>query len=95
MKAQEKHLAVFYRRASKDERMLPSHVSLFMTLYYKWVRNKFADVIKIKRVELMSMARISSVVTYHKCIRELHEFGYIIYKPTNDYYKGTEVMILL
>jgi hypothetical protein len=31
---------------------------------------------------LMGYSRIASVATYHKCIRELDEYGYIGYQPS-------------
>lgn len=34
----------------------------------------------------MELAKISSTVTYHKCLRGLHAYGYINYRPS--YYPG-------
>ena len=30
----------------------------------------------------MEAAKINGLATYHKCIRELHEYGYIDYHPS-------------
>jgi hypothetical protein len=95
MKRHQHDLAIFYQKIRADERILPSHASLFLALYWQWMGSNFANSIHVYRKELMVMARINSVVTYHKCIRELHAYGYIVYKPTYDYYKGSEVFITL
>ena len=41
----------------------------------------------------MAVAKISSRVTYHKCIRELHRWGYLYYDPSYDYYRGSLVYL--
>jgi hypothetical protein len=39
----------------------------------------------------METSKIRAKATYHKCINELQEFGYIIYKPSFNPYRGTEI----
>lgn len=42
----------------------------------------------------MRISKICSKVTYHKCIKELHEKGYIIYEPSYNPFKGSLVHML-
>ncbi len=30
----------------------------------------------------MEVAKISGLATYHKCIKDLHDYGYIQYEPS-------------
>jgi len=41
----------------------------------------------------MNNSKIGSLATYHKCIKELDAFGYIVYKPTYNSYIGTSIHI--
>ncbi|MFI5139268.1 MAG: hypothetical protein ACHQIM_15700 [Sphingobacteriales bacterium] len=66
----------------KDERLMATHISLFTALFVQWQRNDFISPFPVTRKELMGSSRIASVATYHKCIRELDAYGYIIYQPS-------------
>jgi len=79
------------RRVRDDERLLATHVSLFTALFIQWQRNSFTSPFPITRKELMGYSKIASVATYHKCIRELDEYGYIRYQPSFDPVKGSLV----
>ncbi|CAN5580530.1 transcriptional regulator [soil metagenome] len=39
----------------------------------------------------MEISKISGKATYHKVIRELHNFGYIKYEPSFNYFRGSLV----
>lgn len=43
----------------------------------------------------MSLSHIRSIATYHKVIKELHAFGYIIYKPSFHPRKGSTISLCL
>jgi len=42
----------------------------------------------------MNLAKIKSFATYHKCIKELHNAGFIIYSPSYNPYKGSLIEII-
>lgn len=42
---------------------------------------------------LMTQAKIASRKTYYRLLRDLHEYGYILYKPS--FYKGKASEIYL
>jgi hypothetical protein len=79
------------RRMSKDQRLMATHISLVTALFVKWQRNDFISPFPVTRKELMGYSRIASIATYHKCIRELDEYGYICYQPSYDPVKGSLV----
>jgi hypothetical protein len=84
-------LSGFSTKALKDDRVHPTHISMFISLIHHWMMDDFNHPVIICRRELMQMSKIKSKATYHKCIKELQTFGYIIYKPSFNPYKPTEI----
>ncbi|HEY5326877.1 MAG TPA: hypothetical protein VIJ27_07745 [Mucilaginibacter sp.] len=79
------------RKMGKDKRLLATHISLFTALFVQWQRNDFISPFPVTRKALMGNSRIASIATYHKCIRELDEYGYIRYQPSYDPVRGSLV----
>lgn len=65
-----------------DSRLRPSHVALLAALLYYLERNPPNEFFNASRKKLMSASHIRNIVTYHKFISELVNFGYIEYFPT-------------
>ncbi|TFF33498.1 hypothetical protein E2R66_25670 [Mucilaginibacter psychrotolerans] len=74
---------------SKDKRLNATHISLFTGLFVYWQRSDFANPFNITRKALMAYAKIASIATYHKCIRELDAYGYVRYQPSFHPAKGS------
>ncbi|MGY4538761.1 hypothetical protein ACVW0P_003183 [Mucilaginibacter sp. UYNi724] len=79
------------KRMGKDHSILATHVSLFTALFIQWQRNGFYSPFAVTRKELMTHSKIASTATYHKCVRELDEYGYIRYQPSFHPAKGSLV----
>ncbi len=86
-----RHLTGFYDKIQQDERLNPTHISLYLALFQFWNINHFQNPISISRNEMMKLSKISALGTYHKCIKELQNFGYIEYIPSFNPYKGSLV----
>jgi len=84
-----------FKKITKDDRINLSHISLYIGLLVHWQESEFQNPISVSRKQLMSIGRIKSKATYHKCIRELHEFGYIKYEPTYNPYTASSITILM
>jgi hypothetical protein len=78
-----------------DDRLLPSHLSMFFGLILIRTKEKCTKSFRISRKDLMILSKINSSSTYHRCISDLVEFGYISYAPSFDHYKGSKVQILI
>ena len=85
------HLTGFYDKIQEDNRLNPTHISLYLALFQFWNLNRFRNPISISRNEMMKLSKISAFGTYHKCIKELQEFGYIEYNPAPNPDKGSLV----
>ena len=86
-----KHLKGVFVQFSKDNRLNPTHISLYVALFQIWNNNRFTEVFFINREEVMAFSKIGSKSTYHKCIKELSHWKYIIYFPSHNPYKGSKI----
>jgi hypothetical protein len=88
-----KHLTGFFDRIVQDRNLNPTHISLYIALFQFWNVNRFQNPISITRDEVMRISKICSKATYHKCMRELNEKGYIKYEPSFNPFKGSMVIL--
>lgn len=87
-------LSQFYLRIKDDNRISTTHISLYMALFEYWNLNHFRNPVFITRFTLMQVAKISGFATYHKCIKDLNDFGYIQYLPSYDPAINSKVNLL-
>lgn len=90
-----KHLNAVFQQFSKDTRPNPTHISLYVTLFQFWNLNRFTKVFYINREETMKMAKIGSKSTYHRCLRDLSQWKYIVYFPSHNPYRSSQVKLLI
>ena len=88
-----KHLNNVFLKIEKDSRLNPSHISLYVALFRVWNSNRFAEVFYIYRDEVMLFSKIGSKTTYHRCIRDLSNWNYIMYLPSKNPYKGSQIKL--
>lgn len=86
-----KHLTAYFEKVSTDFELNPSHVSLYMALFQLWNVNRFQSPISISRDEVMRISKICSKATYHKCMKDIHNKGYIKYEPSYNPFRGSIV----
>lgn len=84
----------FYRAIVGDARICTSHISLFMAIFQQWNQKEVSNQMPISRDILLHTAKISRK-TYHKCMRELHAYGYIVYRPSPNPKVPSEVRLLV
>ncbi len=88
-----RHLNAIMERFSEDDRLNPSHISLYMALFQMWNISHFRNPISISRDDTMKLSKIGSRTTYLKCMNELTTFGYIEYQPSHNPFKGSKVSL--
>ena len=88
-----KHLTGFFDRIVHDQNLNPTHISLYIALFQFWNVNRFQNPISITRDEVMRISKICSKATYHKCMRELNDKGYLKYEPSFNPFKGSMVIL--
>lgn len=87
-------LSKFYNAIEKDARINTTHISLYMALLQQWNSSGGKKAMKVKRTELMKLAKINARYTYNKCINDLKEFGYINYSPSSNQFKLSDVSLV-
>ena len=60
-----------------------------MALFQIWNYNFFKGEFYINREEVMAFSKIGSKSTYHRCIKELSHWNYLLYKPSHNPFKGS------
>lgn len=89
-----RELTNFYEAIRYDQRIGPTHISLYMALFQFYNINRFQNPVNITRAGVMEVAKISGLATYHKCIKDLNEFGYIQYLPSYNPAMSSQVILL-
>ena len=85
------HLNGFFIKTTNDSRLNATHISLYMALFYYWNLARFPAEFFINRNEVMTRARIGSKGTYHKCLKDLHKWKYLHYKPSHNPTIGSKI----
>ena len=88
------HLNMVFQRIAKDSNLRPTHISLYLTLFQIWNMNRFSMVFIINRQEVMQMCKIGSLKTYHRCLKDLDKGKYLVYYPSRDMFKGSQVKLI-
>lgn len=86
-------LTKFFKAISTDPRIGVSHISLYCALLQNCNDVNSETPLTIEKLELMRIAKISGRATYHKCLSDLHNCGYIKYQPSYDYRKKSKVYL--
>ncbi len=65
-----------------------------MALFQLWNANHFPEIFHINRGEVMQLSKVGSKSTYHRCIKELNHWSYIVYFPSHNPYKGSKIKLI-
>jgi len=90
-----KQLTAAIFRISEDDRLNTAHVSLYLALFQLWNMNRFRNPISLNRMDVMKISKIGSRTTYHRCMKELDNWGYLNYIPSHNPLKGSRVMMFI
>lgn len=90
-----KPLSAFFLAIEKDFRISTTHIAIYAALLQFRVDKGFVNPLQAYSFEIQKIAKIASPKTYHKCIRELNDYGYVIYVPTKNKNKRSKVYLHL
>ncbi len=90
-----KLLNAAFERFFFDDRLNPTHISLYMALFQEWNSSRFADEFYVNRRDLMLASKIGSKSTYHRCVTDLDSWGYLFYFPSKNPYKGSKMKMAI
>lgn len=89
------HLNNWFGKISvMEEEVRPTHISIYFTLFSIWNINRFSKSIKITRNDVMQISKVGGNATYSRCMKDMVEWGWIEYKPSDRMYQMSEVIML-
>jgi len=89
-----KPLSDFFSAIERDARISATHIGIYAALLqYRKEKGLINPVIAFSR-QIMHIAKISSPTTYHKCVRDLSDFGYIRYEASFRKNQGSKIYFL-
>jgi hypothetical protein len=75
-------LTSFLKLTSGNRRFRQSHLSLYSAILMYYVKASSQNPFQVSRRELMKHSAIHSFATYHKCMDDLINNGFIKYEPS-------------
>jgi hypothetical protein len=85
------HYRGWMDRSYFDGRLKTQHTSLYHVLFHLWNLNRFHNPVIIDRKEVMQWSKIGSINTYIRTLKDLSEWGYILYEPSFNPQQGSKV----
>nr|WP_244860269.1 helix-turn-helix domain-containing protein [Flavobacterium psychroterrae] len=89
-----KSLFNFFSAIEKDFRISSTHIAIYAALLRFREDKGFINPIFTNSEEIKTIAKISSPKTYFKCIKELNEYGYLVYMPTSKRNQKSKIYFL-
>ncbi|TXE13413.1 hypothetical protein [Algoriphagus aquimarinus] len=77
----------------KEPDLQPTRVSVFLAIIQLWKEQERRNPFQISRSKIMKLSGVKSIVTYHKCISELTDRGFVLYRPSYHPKMGSEVRL--
>lgn len=78
----------------QDERLSTSHLGLYFAIFHYWNLNHFQNPFSFPRKNIMKLAKIGSKNTYHKCLKDLQQIGYIKQINGTGMYQKPQISIV-
>lgn len=91
---QNSPLAIFFRAIRNDPRISVTHIGVYAALTEHWRLHRYENPVRAFSHEIMLLAKITASRTYHKCIRDLHRYGYLRYEPSYNRNQGSRVYLV-
>lgn len=88
------YLSDFFGAIRSDARISITHIGIYAALLQYRILHDFTNPIQVFSHEIMDIAKLSSAITYHKCVKELNEYGYIRYEPSFNRNKGSRIYFI-
>ncbi|PTQ93647.1 hypothetical protein C8P68_108110 [Mucilaginibacter yixingensis] len=83
----------FIEKQDADRCLTTLHFTLYMILLYLWKERGCQGSFRITRAEVMRLAKIKSIASYHKILKDLIGLGYLVYRPSYNRLMGSVVIL--
>jgi len=79
----------FMMAAKDDPRIGVTHIGLYAALLTIWHSRGKESPMSVFSHDVMPYCKLFGPATYHRNIRQLAEYGYIKYVPSNNHFLGS------
>lgn len=76
------HIDGFYALLDKHKELRSYDISLYMALFQLWSLQRFPVSLTVNRTLVVRLSGIGSIHTYLKCLKRLHNLGFLTYEPS-------------
>ena len=70
---------IFFQAIPGEPRITARHIALYLAIFRELDPEQPENAVRLKKEKLMEYAKISGRATYFRCLRDLHELGFIRY----------------
>lgn len=84
-------LSRFLLSVAGNPKISASHISLFSAILC--CRKSEEKTVNVSRRRLMGYSKLRSTATYHKCISDLVDAGFILYSPSFNPVLGSSIIL--
>jgi hypothetical protein len=88
------YISDFFEAIETDARISLTHIGIYTALLHYRIQNGFTNPIQVFSHEIMKIVKLSSAITYYKCVKQLCEYGYIRYEPSFNRNKGSKIYFI-
>lgn len=89
----ERLIMEWMNKITQDARLNIWHKSMFLAMLQISTENNSQNPFQISRKRVMEIAKIKSIATYHKYLKDLQTFRYIEYMPSYHPMFGSRLYI--
>lgn len=89
-----KYLSDFFDAVRSDGRIGVTHIGIYAALLQYRKEKGFVNPFQAFSREIMEIAKVSSTITYSRCMRALSDYGYIRYEPSFDRTKASKIYLI-
>jgi hypothetical protein len=89
------YLGMFFNAIANDPRVSITHIGIYAALLQYWQMNNYPMPLEVFSHDIMPIAKVSASKTYHRCIRDLNDYGYLEYIPSYNKHSGSKVYLVL
>ena len=79
----------FFETIVDDPRIGLAHIALYIVIKSELELLPGIDLLELDRQRIMRKAKLNARSTYDKTMRDLHDFGYVLYERGRGNRKGT------
>lgn len=87
-------LSLFFLAIENDPTIGASHISIYCALLQYELQQCCGNIVELSRSELMKAAKIAGIATFHKCVSDLDEHGFIRYQPSYNHRKKNRFYLM-